>query len=355
MPYVRPISGRGQYLEPVAHAIEEGTGSVHQSQPQANPLSVSVVICAYTLDRWFFLCDAINSVQAQTSPALEIILVVDHNDELLVQARRELHAADVRANWHTPGLSGARNCGVLAAKGDVVAFLDDDAVASQDWLGTLVRWYNDRRVLGVGGRVEPRWVEGRPSWFPEEFDWIVGCTFKGMPLSSTRVASLVGCNLSFRREIFGTVGEFNVEMGRVGTAPLGCEETEFCMRGSRAFPQNYWIYDPQAGVGHRVPGPRATFNYFRRRSFAEGLSKAAITSTLGTDQGLQREREYTRRTLPLGIATGMGQAIQGRTVWPALRAGAIVTGFAFTALGYVWGKTASRSGCQRFAPARETG
>ncbi|MBA2630214.1 MAG: glycosyltransferase family 2 protein, partial [Thermoleophilaceae bacterium] len=140
------------------------------------PPTVSTVICAYTEARFEDLRRAVRSVEAQSVPPLEILVVSDHNPELLERVLGEIPAARAVANREERGLSGARNSGVATARGSVVAFLDDDAVASPDWLERLTGGYADRRVMGVGGTVEPAWPAGRPQSFPAEFDWVVGCT-----------------------------------------------------------------------------------------------------------------------------------------------------------------------------------
>src|SRR4051794_10636657 len=121
--------------------------------------TASVIVCAYTDRRWDELRAAVASVAEQTRPALETIGVADHNPALLGRRRRELAAVAPVATRQPRGLSGARNCGVAAAQGDVVAFLDDDAVAAPDWLERLLGPYGDRRVMGVGGAIEPVWPQ----------------------------------------------------------------------------------------------------------------------------------------------------------------------------------------------------
>src|SRR4051794_5862320 len=108
--------------------------------------AASVVVCAYTERRWDDLRAAVASVAAQTVPALEVVVVCDHNPSLLARVRRELPDAVARANTGERGLSGARNTGVRAARGEVIAFLDDDAVAAPDWLQRLLEPYGDPRV-----------------------------------------------------------------------------------------------------------------------------------------------------------------------------------------------------------------
>src|SRR5438067_9370590 len=114
-----------------------------------NP-AISVVICAYSADRWPDLLAAVASVQRQTVPPHEIIVVVDHNPELLTLARARLAGVAVLENREQPGLSGSRNSGVAAAQGAIIAFLDDDAVAAPEWLARLTAAYNTPHVIGVG-------------------------------------------------------------------------------------------------------------------------------------------------------------------------------------------------------------
>ena len=85
------------------------------------PETASVVICAYTADRWDDVLAAVASVRGQSVPALEILVVVDHNPELLEGLRAALPDVRVMANDDVQGLSGGRNTGIAAAHGDVVA------------------------------------------------------------------------------------------------------------------------------------------------------------------------------------------------------------------------------------------
>ncbi|WP_329397497.1 glycosyltransferase family 2 protein [Streptomyces melanogenes] len=311
----------------------------------------SVVICVYTEDRWEDILAAVASVRHQSRPALETLLVVDHNPALLERLRGEYEecAADgevrVLANAGPRGLSAGRNTGIAAARGAFVAFLDDDAVAERDWLRHFHAGYADPRVMAVGGRTEPAWASGRrPAWFPEEFDWVVGCTYRGLPPGRVRVRNVLGGNASFRRTAFDAAGGFATGIGRDGDKrPLGCEETELCIRLSRALPDAVLLIDDRAVIHHRVPPAREHFGYFRTRTYAEGLSKALVARSVGAGKGLESERRYTTRVLPAGVVRGLRDAALGRP-GGAGRAGAIVTGVAVAAAGYAVGTWRARRG-----------
>ena len=295
-----------------------------------------MLICAYTLDRLDVLSQAIDSVRAQSRPAHAIVLSVDHSPELLAEAKRRWPEIVLLENHEEQGLSGARNSGVAACGGDVVAFLDDDAIAAPDWLERLAEAYADPDVLGAGGTVRPAWVDGRPGWFPPEFDWVIGCTHSGMPRQPEAVRNLVGANMSLRREVLVELGGFRHELGRVGTIPAGCEETDLCIRVGQRWPESKILYDPAAAVDHFVPASRGTHEYFTSRCRGEGRSKAVLAGLVGSDSGLEAERAYTSRTLPLGVLRGCGEALRG-DLGGLSRAAMIVLGLFATTVGYLSG------------------
>ncbi|MFB6980661.1 glycosyltransferase family 2 protein [Streptomyces scopuliridis] len=337
------------------------TGPRHRHGPH-HGRPFSVVICVYTEDRWDDILAAVDSVRHQSLPALETLLVVDHNPVLLARLGREYqeqreyreHAArgEVRvlANAGPRGLSAGRNTGIAAARGELVAFLDDDAVAERDWLRHFDEAYDDPRVLAVGGRTVPVWASGsRPEWFPEEFDWVVGCTYRGLPHGTARVRNVLGGNASFRRTAFDAAGGFATGIGRDGDRrPLGCEETELCIRLATAVPGAVILIDDRSVIHHKVPAVRTRIGYFRTRTYAEGLSKALVARSVGVRKGLASERRYTTRVLPAGVVRGVRDALRGRPGGLG-RAGAIVAGVTMTTAGYLVGRFRTRGGGVAFS------
>ncbi|MBG0825086.1 glycosyltransferase family 2 protein [Planomonospora sp. ID91781] len=310
-------------------------------------MKISVVICVYTEDRWEDIREAVESVERQRRKPYEVILVVDHNPDLHLRLKQEYPGAIVVENAHEQGLSGGKNTGAATASGDVVAYLDDDAVAEPGWLEALEEGFQDPAVVGVGGSTRPLWAAGRrPRWFPPEFDWTVGCTYVGMPTVRAPIRNVMGGNAAFRREVVGAAGGFHTGIGRSvqgrRSRPLGCEETEFCIRLSQRFPGAVMLFEPAAVIGHKVSAQRERFAYFRSRCYAEGLSKALVASSVGTRDGLSSERAYATRTLPAGVLRGIGAAFRGDPAGLS-RAFAIVVGLAWTGWGYVVGTTRLKS------------
>jgi GT2 family glycosyltransferase len=299
---------------------------------------VSVAICAYTMRRWDDLTEAVGSVVAQLRTGDECILVVDYNDELLARACEAFPGVRVVRNTETKGLSGARNTAIAHSLGEVVAFLDDDAVAGPTWLREVLGALDEDDVLGVGTAALPRWPGGeRPAWFPPEFDWVVGCSYSGLPTERADVRNVIGAAMAFRREAFALAGTFSDLVGRVGTAPTGCEETELCIRLRKAKSTARIVYLPDVAVSHHVTPDRLRVSYFLRRCLGEGLSKARVSRLVGASDGLASERSYVSAVLPRAVVRELGRALRGRAAGLGA-ATLIVTGVACAGLGYLRGR-----------------
>lgn len=307
------------------------------------PMSVAVVICTYTEDRWDIFVKAVESAQAQTLLPDQIVIVSEHNPPLLERARERFPNLIVTENKEPRGLSGARNSGIAASNTDLVAFLDDDAVAAPDWLERLVRCCDDPRVLGAGGRTEPLWMVTRPGWFPDEFFWTLGCSWRGLPEQRSEVRNPTGGNMVIRRKAFDEAGKFRTGIGRIGTTALGCEETELCIRMRLRWPEKIFLFEPAAVVHHQVTALRATWRYFLRRCYAEGLSKALVSRFVGASDGLSAERRHVLKVLPSGVLRGIGDTLFHFDLWGIGRAAAIVLGTLTTAAGYIIGRGAIAS------------
>jgi glycosyltransferase involved in cell wall biosynthesis len=304
-------------------------------------MQVSIVICAYTLERWDSLIASVQSGFDQTLAPLEVIVVIDHNDELLERATKEFANASVVANQSIKGLSGARNTGVALAVGDVVAFLDDDAYADHAWLEGLTEPFADPLVAGTGGWILPHWESQAAPWFPESFYWILGCSYLGLPETNATIRNPIGANMAIRRSVFTEVGGFSSGLGRIGLIPLGCEETELCIRYTKRFPDTRIVLTRGAVVHHRVPTSRLTWHYFWTRCWAEGLSKAAVSSLVGPGPGLAAERRHVMTSLPRELARSL-MMLRRDPRTAATRSALIVAGSLCAAGGLLRGRIAMR-------------
>jgi glycosyltransferase involved in cell wall biosynthesis len=304
-------------------------------------MTATVVICAYTLERWDALVHAVSSCANQTTRPDEVLVVIDHNDELYDRAARELTDAKVVQNRSTKGLSGARNTGVRCSTGDVVAFLDDDAYAEPEWLAALLAPFADDAVAGAGGWILPAWQDAPAAWFPTTYWWILGCSYSGLPETGATLRNPIGANMALRRRIFDEVGGFTSGIGRIGKVPLGCEETELCIRYTAKHPNERFVLTRDAVVHHLVPPSRTSWSYFRARCWAEGLSKAAVSSLVGSRSGLSSERDHVLKAIPRELGSSV-VALPRHPLTSSTRIALILSGGIIAAVGLLRGRASLR-------------
>jgi glucosyl-dolichyl phosphate glucuronosyltransferase len=296
--------------------------------------TVSVVICAYTEDRWTQLTKAVASVEAQTSPPAEIIVCIDHNEELLRKSEdyfgegRPPGATPriVLANKYNGHLGSARNTALEFASGEVLAFLDDDAAADADWLERLTVPYGDERVGAVGGAPLPVFEAGRPRWFPHEFDWVFGCAYRGLPLRRAPLAHLIGANMSARRSVLREIDGFHSD---------DHDDMDMCHR--IAYARHKVLYEPRAVVHHFVPATRTTWRYFWRRCYFVNQGKVEAFANMREASSLSAELTFVARALTAGVLAEIRDVIRG-DLYGLVRVGAMIAGIALAGLGHLSGQ-----------------
>jgi cellulose synthase/poly-beta-1,6-N-acetylglucosamine synthase-like glycosyltransferase len=310
-----------------------------------NRPTVSVIICAYTEDRWQLLKNSVASVEAQISPPIEIILCIDHNEELLRKSEEYFGKGRppgampliVLANKYNGRLGAARNTGAELASGEVLAFLDDDAAASADWLERLIAPYDDESVGAVGGAPLPVFEFSRPRWFPLEFDWVFGCAYRGLPLTRAPLAHLIGANMSARSSALREVGGFHAD-----------HEDDMDMSHRIAHAQHRVLYEPLATVHHFVPATRTTWRYFWRKCYFVNQAKVEVFDNMQEASSLHSELTFVARTLTKGVLAEIRHVIRGDPCG-LVRVGAMIAGIVFAGLGHLSGRLRLRR--SRHVPA----
>ncbi|RKD98075.1 glucosyl-dolichyl phosphate glucuronosyltransferase [Halopiger aswanensis] len=301
-------------------------------------MDVSVVLCTYDIDAYDDFREAAMSVLEQTYDSVELVVVVDGTDAVYGRALEDFGNRDdivVHCNDENKGLLASRNRGAELASGDVVAFLDDDAVADERWIESLVDAYDEKNAIAAGGKMTPRWTADRPDFLPEEFYWLVGVTHRGFADGPEEVRNTFGSNISFRRDVFLNLEGFDTDIGgRKGDKNLQGGETELCARMQRKYGRAVW-YVPEAEVEHKVFEYRTDPTWLLERAFWQGYSKRAM-ETLVPDSS-DEESEFLSKLL-LKFAP---ERIRGLTSDPSIgRATRFLALFVFTAvvgLGYLYG------------------
>jgi glycosyltransferase involved in cell wall biosynthesis len=302
-------------------------------------MKVSVVVCTYSLDMYDDFCEATESVLSQTYGDLETVIVVDGNDELAERVNEDYGGRDgvlIHANDKNVGLLKSRNTGAEVATGDVVAFIDDDAVADERWVEELVRAYEENDVEAAGGRMTPIWAAGKPSFLPEEFYWLVGVTHRGFG-DEGEVRNTFGSNISFRREVFLELGGFDTDIGgRKGDKNLQGGETELCAR-LRSELGGTVYYNPDAKVGHKVFEYRTRLVWLLKRAFWQGYSKRAM-EVLVPESG-DEESEFLGDLLLRYMPDRLWNSVTGPSLTEAKKFVMLIIFTACVGFGYVYGLT----------------
>ncbi len=232
---------------------------------------ISVIICAYSLNRFRMTMNCIDSILNNNYKNLEIIIVIDGNKELKHKMESELRAGtkiSIIENKNNEGPSVSRNHGVEHAKGEIIAFIDDDAFASSNWLETIAKDFSEYPgIAACGGMLIPVY-EKNAQKLPEEILWVVGCSYKGHPVKKQFVRNVISANMAVRKAVFSEIQFEKMFDGR----NWKMEDTLF---GIRLFlkNQNNVLYDPEILVYHNVSKERTKLGYLLQRSYSEGLLK----------------------------------------------------------------------------------
>jgi glucosyl-dolichyl phosphate glucuronosyltransferase len=257
-------------------------------------LEISAVICTH--NRVSFLSGAITSLMRQTlnQQQYEILIIdnasTDSTRKLLLEQFRDVPNLRYLHESHL-GLSRARNTGWRNARGQHVAYLDDDAIANQDWLSNMLRAFRAAQPFpgAIGGKVVPIWEERIPSWF-------TGAMMSALPLldlspAPTRLKEkqwLVGTNVSYPRRVLERMGGFNVNLGRKGRLLLGHEEG--FLHGQLIKDGYALYYDPSLVVHHHIQAERLTQPWQVRRYYWDGVSMGQFTRDAARKFGFQKWR-----------------------------------------------------------------
>jgi len=249
---------------------------------------ISIITTSYTLDRLKDITELLDSIHAQAYKNIEVLVVTERSKELTnsIEAyidQKGYSGMRVLYNEGGWGLSSARNLGIERANGEVIAFVDDDALLLSGWAEETAKTYaEDSSVIGVTGPILPQWERDSMAWFPREFYWIFSCTYWDWT-EPTEVRNGYGTNISFRREAFNSCGLFKTSLGvkghgKGGWQGPGGEETEFSLRARQKTGKSI-IYDPEVKVKHKVYGYRFSAKFIAKRAYWEGCAKAMFNKS----------------------------------------------------------------------------
>lgn len=265
---------------------------------------VSVIVC--TRNRSRTLAESSAALLAMDYPPglWELLIVDNRSTDDTLQVAHEIARGRpdlVRViEEREIGLSVTRNTGIRQARGEIIAFADDDAFPERGWLRAFVDVLVEGDALVAGGPVEPLFQGELPSWFSDRFLPYLAAWDRGTevhPLTYNEYPR--GNNMALRRAVFDQYGYFSPHLGRTGSSLLSCEETELCLRVERG--GGRILYAPGARIRHLTVTERITPDWLARRFFAQGRSEAIVEWRHGGWQGLRRgwlrwKRMYAQAT-----------------------------------------------------------
>ena len=314
--------------------------------------TISLVVPCYSLERLQDILSLLDSVERQTHQVDELIIVVQRSQPLRSQLEARL-AGSSTPGWRLiflelePQVSRARNAGIAEARGNIIAFVDDDAVLSEDWAEKTCETYAlYQDIIGVAGAIVPLWDSPAMAWFPRELYWMLSCTYWTSP-TPVRVRNGYGANMSFRREAFASGRRFDDSVGiegwgTAGWRGVGGEEPDLAIRvvheTGRAI-----LYVPDIRVRHRVMSYRLAPRNLARRAYWEGRLKAILTRRFRTESGVLG----TERSLLKDIAVGHARRLPLMITHPRTtlkQQAAISLALACVAVGFFAGKLSGPGG-----------
>lgn len=230
---------------------------------------ISVVICTY--NRSVLLTGALESVfQQKPDPALVEVIVVDNNSsddtaEVIASFARRFRQLR-RATESRQGLSHARNRGWKLARGEYVAYIDDDCRVPTDWLGRAQEIIRNSRADVFGGPYFPLYQSTKPDWFLDDY----GSWQPAVQAGDIEPAALHGGNLFIRRALLPNAGGFSSTLGMRGKRVGYGEETDLLLRLQTRWPTLRFYYDPALYVDHLVRPEKMSILWCLHERFKRG-------------------------------------------------------------------------------------
>lgn len=290
----RHREGWDRVLAAVPHTAPRGPCAVAEFQgrlpPGGSPAPdprISVVVCSY--DRRDLLDQCLMSLFDQTAAEDRFeIIVVDNSPDQALAARNAARFAGSRVRYLLEpivGLSNARNVGTHAARAPLVAFIDDDAIATRNWIETMLDAFARFPDAGaVGGRVLPLWAFARPPWLHENLlGFLTQVDWRGR-IRPLREGEWLACaNLAFRRQDLLDIGGFAGNLGRRGSDRILLSNEESDVVAQLAARARTLVYAPDCCVEHWTPPQRATPNWIRRRVAWQAVSDFISNAPVASD------------------------------------------------------------------------
>jgi glycosyltransferase involved in cell wall biosynthesis len=261
-------------------------------------LKLSIIISIYSMNRYHDLLDLLCAIKIQTTECFECIIVVDENETLFEMINEFLLSKDIKCaitvyNSKNRGLSYSRNVGVEHARGEIVGFIDDDAIPFPKWAESIIETFDDKTIGAVAGEIIPLWEYEEMSWFPKVLYWMISCSYRSNPGTKVETDRGFGTNMAFRKDLVNSIGGFDVSLGIDGKKWIGGEDTLMFLKikslGKKV------VFDPNAIVYHKITANRIHLINIIKRAINGGISVAALQKAGEYNVMKSTEKDYLRK------------------------------------------------------------
>lgn len=286
---------------------------------------LSIVITSYTTERLEDIFELLDSIKTQTYPNLETIFIAERSRELHEEVKtyaeeKAIPNMMVVFNSGEPGVSVARNLGIKEARGDIVAFVDDDVVLFPDWTEGMVKAHEDDSIIGVTGPAFPLWEDESPQWLPEQFYWLISCTgWTGWSETRT-VRGAFGSNMAFKREAFDDGCLFSVKAGYARSSHLQpvSDDIEFSLRVRKRTGRPI-IFTPNARVWHKASKNRLSLGFAAARAYHIGHTRRIFKRYYANELGpFEQEHQVLKGVFRLLLSIPKEFLTKPRLAWKKL-------------------------------------
>lgn len=238
---------------------------------------ISIIISIYSIKRYDNIVDLSQNINIQTYNDIETIIIVDENIELYNKIENLLSNnknVKIIFNHENRGLSYSRNIGIMNSTGDIVAFIDDDAIPDPRWAEVIANTFNNDDIGAVTGDIIPVWEYEYMSWFPIELHWMISCSYIMTPRHICEIERGFGTNMAFRRDLINDIGMFDINMGIKGRTWIGGEDSDMFLNVRDIGKKILFI--PDAKVFHKIYSYRTNLKNIIKRAFSGGMSVAIM-------------------------------------------------------------------------------
>ena len=305
---------------------------------------ISIIVSTYSTKRINDFQNLLKSIRNQSYQNIEIVISVDENKELYHKIEKLIPEIEknikIIFNPRNEGLAHSRNIGVKNADGDIIAFVDDDAILFPDWAESIVKTFDGNNIGAVAGDIIPLWENNNMSWFPRELFWMISCSYSMTPDHKCEVERGFGTNMAFRKDIFYKVGMFDSEFGINGEKWTGGEDTIMFLKvkdnGDKVF------FNPDAKVFHKIYFYRIKMLNIVKRAFNGGYSVAKMNKLRKYNISDSTEERYLRTLLFEFYPRGFKKLLTKKSVESLKQIFAVTMVIVSESIGYLIGKLRNR-------------